>query len=399
MNFQQAERINRLGTETAFAVAARAQQFMASGGEVFPFHLGDMNLPTPEHIVQAAQKAIADGKTGYCPSAGIPELRHALAREINQSHGTHYEMENVAIQPGGKPVIAKFIQSVMNEGDEVLYPNPGYPIYESQIEYFGGVARPYSFLPGANGELYLDMERLEASITPKTKAVIVNDLHNPTGIEHSAGELEKLARLAVKHNLFVLADEAYFDIRYQGKSRSLASFPGMAERTVILYTFSKRFAMTGWRLGAAVGPKSLIEIISKLNVNNESCSCHFIQHAALAGLQQEPAASQQILEVLRRRRDLAVEMLSAVPGFFCPRPEATFYLFPEVSECMRRKGFEQYKDFAEDILVKTGVSVCTREHFGRVLPGEEKKYIRLAYSGIDIDRIEQGLTALIAYGK
>ncbi len=399
MTFEQAKRINRLGTETAFAVAARAQEFSAGGGDVFPFHLGDMNLPTPKHIVQAGLKAIADGKTGYCPSAGIPQLREALAQEINQSHGTNYEMENVAIQPGGKPVIAKFLQSVMNEGDEVLYPNPGYPIYESQIEYFDGIAVPYSFLPEENGGLRLDMERLRASITPKTRVMIINDLHNPTGLEHNKEELEEMARLAVSHNLFVLADEAYFDIRYQGKSRSLASLPGMAERTVLLYTFSKRFAMTGWRLGAAVGPKPIIDIISKLNVNNESCSCHFIQYAALAGLREEPLASAQILETLRRRRDLAVEMLRAVPGFFCPHPEATFYLFPEVSECMRRKGFERYKDFAEDILVKTGVSVCTREHFGRVLQGEEKKYIRLAYSGIDIDRIEQGLSALIAYGK
>ncbi len=399
MAFVQATRINRLGTETAFAVAARAQAFTASGGDVFPFHLGDMNLPTPDHIARAALKAIEDGKTGYCPSAGIPQLREALAEEINQSHGTRYTMENVALQPGGKPVITKFLQSVMNEGDEVLYPNPGYPIYESQIEYFGGVAVPYTFLPEDGGGLRLDMAQLEASVTPKTRAIIVNDLHNPTGIEHSLEELEKLARLAVKHNLFVLADEAYFDIRYQGKSRSLASLPDMAERTVILYTFSKRFAMTGWRLGAAIGPKSIIDVISKLNVNNESCSCHFVQYAALAGLRENPAASREILETLRRRRDLAVEMLNAVPGIFCPRPEATFYLFPEVSECMRRKGFDSYKDFAEDVLVKTGVSVCTREHFGRVLAGEEKKYIRLAYSGIDIDRIEQGLTALIAYGK
>ena len=248
-----ADRIARLGTETAFAVSAEAAAFAAQGNKVYPFHLGDMNIPTPSNIVEAAFKAIKNGKTGYCPNAGIPQLREILAKDVSASHGINYAMENVAIQPGGKPTIGKFILALMNPGDEVLYPNPGYPIYESQIEFHGGKAIPYTYVEGKEN-FEFDMESLEKSITPRTRLLILNDLQNPMGAECSVAELEKLADLAIKNDLYVLCDEAYFDIRYQGKSRSLASLPGMAERCVILYTFSKKFAMTGWRLGAAIGP-------------------------------------------------------------------------------------------------------------------------------------------------
>ena len=207
-----ADRIRNLGTETAFAVGARAAAFAAQGNDVFPFHLGDMNLPTPANVREAACAAMNGGKTGYCPNAGIPQLREALAADVAAARGLDYAMENVAIQPGGKPVIGKFLLTVMNPGDEVLYPNPGYPIYESQIEFNGGVAVPYGFKPGAEN-FELDLDGLEASITPRTRILILNDLHNPTGAECSEGELRRLAEIAVEHDLLVLSDEAYFDIR------------------------------------------------------------------------------------------------------------------------------------------------------------------------------------------
>ena len=394
-----AQRISRLGTETAFAVAARAAAHKAQGHEVFPFHLGDMNIPTPANIMDAACQAMRSGKTGYCPSAGIPELRAALAEDVSGSRKTNYTLENIAIQPGGKPVIGKFIMACMNPGDEVLYPNPGYPIYESQIEFHGGRAVPYRYGYDHQG-FHLDLDYLESLVTPQTKILILNDLQNPLGAQCTTQEREYLAEFVLRHNLYLLLDEAYFDIRYSGQSQSLVSIPGLAERSVILYTFSKKFAMTGWRLGAAIGPQKIIEIISRLNVNDESCSNHFVQYGALEGLTGDPSGPKQILATLKTRRDMAVEMLNATSGVHCPCPEATFYLFPEVTDLMHNKGFHgDYTGFAEDVLVKTGVSLCTRLHFGRPQPGEDRYYVRLAYSGIDILDIEQGLGALTAYAQ
>jgi aspartate/methionine/tyrosine aminotransferase len=385
-----ADRIARLGTETAFAVSAEAAAFAAQGNRVYPFHLGDMNIPTPSNIVEAAFKAIKNGKTGYCPNAGVPQLREVLAKDVSASHGINYTMENVAIQPGGKPVIGKFIMALMNPGDEVLYPNPGYPIYESQIEFQGGKAIPYTYIEGKEN-FEFDMDGLERSITPRTRLLILNDLQNPMGAECSVAELEKLADLAIKHDLYVLCDEAYFDIRYEGKSRSLASLPGMAERCVILYTFSKKFAMTGWRLGAAIGPKEIINVITKINVNDESCSNHFIQYGVIEGLTGDQTQVQEILQILKERRDVTVDILNSIEGVRCFRPNATFYLFPNVTGLMERKGLTNYDAFRKAMLTETGVSVCSRLHFGRPFPGEKNFYIRLAYSGINLADIEEGL--------
>jgi aspartate/methionine/tyrosine aminotransferase len=388
-----AERISRLGTETAFAVSAEAAQFAARGNKVYPFHLGDLNISTPENVMQAAEKAMRDGKTGYCPNAGIPQLREALAADVNASRGLDYNAENVAIQPGGKPTIGKFFQALLNPGDEVLYPNPGYPIYESQIEYLGGKAVPYGYIEG-DGNFQIDIDMLKQKISPGTRLMVLNDLQNPTGAECSPEELEALADLVERHDLTVLCDEAYFDIRYAGRSRSFASLPGMAERSVILYTFSKKFAMTGWRLGAAIGPREVIDVIIKLNVNDESCSNHFIQYAALAGLTGDPAGPARILQTLRKRRDAAVSMLNRIEGVRCFCPDVTFYLYPNVTLAMRNKKLMDYDAFRRKTLEETGVSFCTRLHFGRPLENEENRYIRLAYSGIGSAEIQEGLEKL-----
>ena len=388
-----AERMRGLGTETAFAVSAEANEWRSLGHTVYPFHLGDMDLPTPENIVEASFRAIRDGKTGYCPNAGIPQLREALAADVGASHGVAYGPENVSVQPGGKPVIEKFLLALMDPGDEVLYPNPGFPIYESQIEFLGGVGRPYGFVPGEKNFL-LDFEAIEAAITPRTKLLIFNDLHNPTGAESPDEEIEALAELAVKHDLYVLSDEAYWDVRYSGRGTSIASLPGMRERTVILYTFSKKFAMTGWRLGGAIGPKDLIAHITTLNVNQESCTTHFIQWAGVEALTGDQSGAEQILRILKERRDAAVDLLNEIPGVTCFRPEATFYLYPDVTGLMERKGLETYDELRRAALERTGVSFCTRLHFGRALPGEEKRYVRFAYSGISAELIREGLGGL-----
>ena len=386
-----ANRIDRLGTETAFAVSAEAAVFAAEGNHVYPFHLGDLNLPTPSTVVDGALQAIEDGKTGYCPNAGIPQLREAIAANVSASHGVEYAMGNVVVQPGGKPTIGKFIMTLMNPGDEVLYPNPGYPIYESQIEFHGGVAVPYPYVEGADN-FEIDFDSLERSITDKTRLLILNDLQNPMGAESSTDERERLAELVREHDLYVLCDEAYFDIRYAGKSSAFVEQPGMAGRSVILYTFSKKFAMTGWRLGASIGPREVVDVIAKINVNDESCSNHFIQYGALAGLEGDQTEVLAILDTLRERRDAAFEVLNDIEGIQCFRPDATFYLWPNVTDLMRNKGIDDYEQFRRAALHATGVSFCNRLHFGRPAPDETGRYIRFAYSGIGVDDIQDGLS-------
>ncbi len=391
-----ADRIARLGTETAFAVSAEAAAFAAQGNKVYPFHLGDLNLKTPANVQAAAIEAMQEGKTGYCPNGGIPQLREILAEDVSAARNVKYTMENIAIQPGGKPTISKFFMSLMNPGDEVLYPNPGYPIYESQIEFHGGKAVPYGFIEGEKN-FEIDTDMLESRITPRSRLLVLNDLQNPTGAECSQAELEKIAELVRKHDLWVLCDEAYFDIRYQGRSKSLVSLPDMVDRCIILYTFSKKFAMTGWRLGATIGPKEIIDVIIKLNVNDESCSNHFIQYAAIEGLTGDLTEARQILATLKERRDQAVDILNDIEGIKCLRPDATFYLWPNVTGAMQKTGLTDYDSFRKTVLQQTGVSFCTRLHFGRPLEGEEQFYIRLAYSGIDTPEIKEGLGKLKAF--
>ncbi|WP_168583138.1 pyridoxal phosphate-dependent aminotransferase [Gephyromycinifex aptenodytis] len=388
-----AQRLSRLGTETAFAVSLAANEWGAQGHRIYPFHLGDIDLATPQVITEAMNKAIADGKTGYCPGAGIPLLREALADDINKRRGTGYTPDNVVVQPGGKPVITKFLQAVMDPGDEVLYPNPGFPIYESQIEYLGGVAKAYRYVPTERG-FAIDLDQVRSLITDKTRAIIYNDLQNPISAESTDAEREAVAQLAIEHDLWVLSDEAYFEMRYSGESKSIAALPGMAERTVILYTFSKKFAMTGWRLGAGIAPLEVAKVMSTMNTNNESCTTHFIQYAGAAGLTGDQSEVKQILETLRGRRDAAFDVLSTTKGVQIAKPESTFYLFPDVTEAMASKGIEEVNEFSTAALHATGVSFCTRKHFGRPQPGEERAYVRFAYSGLPEEDIREGLGLL-----
>ena len=388
-----ADRLNRLGTETAFAVAATAADWVSKGNEVFPFHLGDLNLSTPENISAAMQRAVVEGKTGYCPNAGIAPLRAALAESLGLQRNVSFLPENVAVQPGGKPVIGKFLRSVMNPGDEVLYPNPGFPIYESQIEFNDGVAVPYRYLDTENG-FQIDLDYLASKINSKTKALILNDQQNPLAAEMTDAERQALADLAIKHNLWVLSDEAYFDIRYAGESKSIVSLPGMLERTVILYTFSKKFAMTGWRLGAAIGPRDLVDRISKLNTNEESCTAQFVQWAGVEAITGDQSGANELVRVLKTRRDATIAGIQTVTGMRVHTPNSAFYVFPEVTQTMARTGHDDVAKFATDALHNSGMSFCTRKHFGRPADNEKGNYIRLAYSGINNPQIDKGLARL-----
>ena len=391
-----ATRINRLGTETAFAVSAQARKWAAKGNKVYPFHLGDINLSTPLNIVEAANKYIVDGKNGYCPAEGILPLREVLADDVGFKRGVHFGPENVSVQPGGKPTIGKFIQAVMNPGDEVLYPNPGYPIYESQIEYHGGIAVSYRYDETDTG-FAIDIEKIKTSVTDKTTALLYNNYNNPISAESSREEMEALAQIAIEYDLWVLSDDAYYEMLYDTKPQSIVNIPGMQERSVILYTFSKKFAMTGWRIGASIGPETVIKVINQLNVNDESCTNHFHQWAMVEAVTGDQSGAEAILGELRKRRDAALTGLNAIDCLNVAKPECTFYLFPNVTNIMKHKGFSKIGELQEGALHNSGVSFCTREHFGRPQDGETEFYIRFAYSGITVEDITEGMVKLKEY--
>ena len=385
-----AKRMDLLGSETAFAVSAEAANLASKGTKIYPFHLGDINLPTPNSVVMAAQAAIEAGKTGYCPAPGIPELREALAKDVGSARGLDYGIDNVSIQPGGKPSIGKYIAAMMEKGDIVLYPNPGYPIYESQIEFYKGIACPYGYINTSDG-LRLDFEAIERGIQKGAKHIFYNNYNNPTGASSPDEEIERLASLVIDNDMFLISDDAYFDTLYDGTPKSIASLPGMYERTLTMYTFSKKFAMTGWRLGGAIGPKNIIEQINRLNVNMESCTTHFIQHAGVAGLNAPKKETQDILDELQSRRDILVEILNGIDGVEAHLPEAGFYVFPKVTELLEETGFDDPEEFRKSVLNETGVSFCGRHHFGRPLENETDFYIRLAFSGISKGDLQEGM--------
>jgi len=387
-----AQQLERLGTETAFAVSDMAAAWAAEGNRVFALHLGDIKLPTPRVIVEAAARAMRDGYSGYCPGPGVALLRAELARVLGAERGVDYAAENISVQPGGKPVIGKFLACVMNPGDEVLYPVPGFPIYHSQINYQGGAPVAYHYRPSADG-FALDLDELRAAITPKTRALIYNNHHNPTGAAATPKELAAVAALANEHDLWVLADEAYCNIRFDDSPlRSIASLPGMRERTVILFTCSKQFAMTGWRLGAAVGDAKIIAAISKFNTNIESCTAHFLQ-AAMAEVLRDAgddvaALFAPLVAELKHRRDVFVDALNAIDGLEVAPPPSAFYIYADIDAVLRRKKLSDADALMRASLRETGLSFCTGAHFGE---DADTRHIRFAFSSVEVDDIRESM--------
>lgn len=389
-----ADRLGRLGTETAYAVALEAGKIKASGKKVYPFHIGDLNFQTPTVVKEACKKAIDDGFTGYCPAAGIPSLRKAMADHYHEVFGLEYGSENVSVQSGGKPGIGKFLMCVCNEGDEVLFPSPGYPIYESMANFLNTKAVPYLYKETADGSFALDVEELRAKITPRTKAIFVNNFQNPMGVAHSREELEAIADLCVEKDLYCFSDDPYYQICFSDFNDEdfvhIASLPGMFNRTVCGYTFSKSFAMTGWRLGAVVGPKWIIDQVTKINTNDEACTTHFVQVAGVTAL-TDPEARQFTVDMVNEleiRRDVLAAELNSVPGFRAITPKATFYMMVNVTEAMRAMDIFDIEVFRSKVLAETGVSFCTRAHFGTPTPGETNMYVRFAFSGVTVDQIK-----------
>eukprot|EP00300_Choanocystis_sp_HF-7_P023616 c2426_g1_i1.p1 GENE.c2426_g1_i1~~c2426_g1_i1.p1 ORF type:complete len:412 (-),score=85.08 c2426_g1_i1:767-2002(-) len=391
--------LSRLGTETAYAVAAEARALAATGKKIYPLHIGDLNFPTPACIKEALGRSLDANQTGYCAAAGIQELRDAMAAYISRSRGVEYSAANVSIQPGGKPVIGKFFAAVCEVGDEIIYPSPGYPIYESQCDYIGCVGRTYAPIE-LDGQYAYDLSAIRALFTSKTKVFVFNNYANPVGISVSPEQMAEIARLCVEHDVWVLADEAYWDILYDIEPRSIVTLPGMLERTVILHTCSKSWSMTGWRLGAAVGPERVVSAISKFNSNAEACTTHFVQWAGIAALTDPRARADCVAMVaeLKRRRDALVPAINQIPGFWCPLPTSTFYLWIKVTDAVRALGLgSDVEAFRKLVLAETGVSFCSREHFGVHRPGETDTFIRFAYSGISTELALEGLEVLKAF--
>ena len=383
--------MENLGTETAFKVSMEANSPSKTGKKVYPFHLGDINVETPLLIRNATIRYINDNKNGYCPSEGVMELRQVLANDIGTKSSIQYNEENVAIQPGGKPTIWKFLASIMDKGDEVLYPNPGYPIYESQLRYQSGVPIPYGYVQDKNG-FAIDIDKLRSSISENTVAFIYNNYQNPTSASTSKSEMEELAKICIENDLWVLSDEAYHEIRYSNlPPLSIASIPGMKEGTVILYTLSKRFAMTGWRVGASIGPKTIVKQIAKLNINDESCTNHFTQFALASVMDKVDKDAKLILDELKDRRDACVKLLNSIRGISLPTSDSTFYLHMNVDELMKNKNILQIEKFRIEVLKNIGIAFCTRSHFGSSNTSQNENYIRLAYSGIKSEEIKEGL--------
>ena len=354
-----ADRMDCLGTETAFAVSAEASNLEAKGVKIYPFHLGDINLETPKTIRSAALEAIESGKTGYCPAPGIIELRKALAEDVSNSRNVKYTSNNVSVQSGGKPVISKFIMSKMNPGDRVLYPNPGYPIYESQIEFYGGIACPYGYINTTDG-LRLDFTAIENGIEKGAKHIFYNNYNNPTGASSSISEMKKLAALCISNDLFLFSDEAYFDTLFEGESHSIVSMPNMRERSLILYTFSKKFAMTGWRLGWSVWPEKLVEHVIKFCVNNHSCVNAAIQYGAISALDGPEDSIHSMVKKFILRKNLMVDGLKKIKGIVCNESKAGFFIFPNI------KGIGMNGDeFSTRCLNEAGVALIPGTAFGK----------------------------------
>jgi len=364
-----AARMARLGTESAFEVLARAKALERQGRDIVHLEIGEPDFDTPAHIRDAAKRALDAGATHYGPAAGLPELREAIARHVASTRNIDVSPEQVVVTPGAKPIMFFTIMALVGEGDEVLYPNPGFPIYESVINFVGGkaIGVPLREATGFN----FDMEFFERHVSARTKLIIINSPQNPTGGVLERAQIERIAAVARERNIPVLADEIYRHFLYDGEFVSILGMPGMPERTILLDGFSKSYAMTGWRLGYGVMPVPLAEHVTRLMVNSASCTASFVQLAGIAALEGEQAPVGRMVAEFRRRRDLVVEGLNRLPGVKCALPRGAFYVFPNVTGTGRSSA-----EIAQRLLDEAGVAVLSGTAFGEHGEG----YLRLSYA-------------------
>jgi aspartate aminotransferase len=377
-----ADRMGRLGTESAFEVLVRARALELTGAKVIHLEIGEPDFDTPPHIVAAAADALAKGHTHYVPAPGIPELRAAVAAFLERTGRLRTSPDRVVVTPGAKPIMFFTILALCQEGDEVLYPDPGFPMYES-IAAFAG-ARPVPVPLREEHGFRMDPDELASLVTDRTRLVILNSPHNPCGSMLTRDDVEAIARVALQHDLVVLSDEVYTAIRYGGDCPSVLQVEGMAERTVLLDGWSKSFAMTGWRLGFGVLPPALVEPVTRLVVNSVSCTSAFSQHAAIAALEGPSAPVEQMVAAFRERREVIVAGLNRIPGISCLEPEGAFYVFPRV----RDLGLPA-AELADLLLVRGGVACLPGTAFGAHGEG----YLRFSYAN-SVERIREALEAI-----
>lgn len=381
MSFRLADGMHRIGTETAFAVLSRARELEAKGKSIVHMQIGEPDFDTPPHILQAGIDALKSGWTHYGPAAGDPELKAAIAEYVSKREA-HYDPDQVIVTPGGKPVMFFAMLALLQQGDEAIYPDPGFPIYRSMIEYTGAKAVPMVLRESAG--FRMDVDELRASVTDSTRLIILNSPGNPCGNVLSKEDLEAIADIAISHNLVVLADEIYGELIYEGEHVSIASLPGMAERTILLDGFSKTFAMTGWRLGYGLCPRELVEPITTLMVNSASCTNVATQRAGIAALTGSWDAVRAFHAEFDRRRKMLVEGLNQIPGLSCLMPKGAFYAFPNI------RGFGMSSDlFASRLLDEFGVAAVSGTSFGDAGEG----YIRLSYATNE-DNLREALARL-----
>ncbi len=373
-----AKRMTRLGTETAFEVLAQVNRLRAEGKDIISFAIGEPDFDTPQNIKGAAIKAIKDGYTHYSSSAGILPLRESIARYISKTRDIEVDSDEVVVTPGGKPIIFNSIFSCINEGDEVMYPNPGFPIYESVINFVGGKPVPLPLLEEKN--FSFDTKDLQERITPKTKMIIINSPQNPTGGTLSYDDLKTVARIAIQNDIWVLSDEIYCNMVYDGKFQSIVSIPEMKERTILLDGFSKTYAMTGWRLGFGIMRKELATHIARIETNANSCTATFTQYAGIEALEGPQDDSLAMIGEFQKRRDIIYKELNNIKGITCLKPKGAFYIYPNVTEACRNLDLRDSKEFQQYLLHKANVAVLARSCFGRRNEGEKEEYIRLSYA-------------------
>ncbi|MEK7408693.1 MAG: pyridoxal phosphate-dependent aminotransferase [Acidobacteriota bacterium] len=364
-----AERMSRIGTETAFEVLARARELEARGRSVIHLEIGEPDFATPRHIVEAAQRALEEGWTHYGPTQGYPELREVVAAYVSRTRGVRVGPERVAIVPGGKPIIFFPMLALLEPGDEVIYPNPGFPIYESMIRFIDAAPVPMPLVEERG--FVFDLDLLRDKLSDRTRMLILNSPQNPTGGVIPPEDLRAIAEMVRDRDLMVLSDEIYSRIYYGEQPQSIASLPGMLEKTILLDGFSKTYAMTGWRIGYGVMPEWLVEAVTKLMVNSNSCTASFTQRAGMAALSGPQDEVDRMVAEFRRRRDAFCDGLNSLPGFRCARPGGAFYAFANVQGA----GMSS-RDLADHLLHQAGVACLNGASFGAHGEG----YLRFSYA-------------------
>ena len=365
-----AKRMGRLGTETAFEVLARARALEAQGRHIVHLEIGEPDFDTPKSITAAGVAAIERGETHYTPSACVPELREAIAGYLKKTRGLGYDASQIIVAPGAKPIMFYAILALIESGDEAIFPDPGFPIYASMINFAGGT--PVSLPLREENDFVPDLDELRRLVTPKTKLIILNSPHNPTGGALSKEAIREIARIARDNDIWVLSDEIYADLLYEGEHHSIAREDGLLERTIVLDGFSKTFAMTGWRLGYGAFPKPLVDPVTKLVTNSVSCTATFTQRAGIVAMTQRPPEVAEMVKAFRKRRDAIVAGLNGIDGVTCRTPAGAFYVFPNITGL--RQG--NAAAVAGRVLQEAGVACLAGTAFGAVGEG----HLRLSYA-------------------